>query len=466
MHEVRVLPRTVIAVVAVFVAVLAAGAVLVLLGWLDRVPLEGKDRATAQLDALKVGLSIGIGGGGVFALYLAARRQRSTELQVWQHERDLAQKDAAQRHVEKVAAANQAHQERDAAATEADAAERRVTELYAKAADQLGNDRTPVRMAGLYALERLAQANPDHRQTVVNVICAYLRMPYEPPEWETLLPSTSAGHGRRPSSGERRLPRPADVEAAPDVEVAAVVVPSEPEDTPVSGFHDDGRHEELQVRRAAADILVAHLQPYLGIQNNPDDPRFLFGEWHPANPPSNPKFWPDIDIDLSGATLIWSDFPSCRFRSANFSSVTHFLRSEFHALANFARARFDGIINFGAVHFHDAVTFSQARFDVQPNFGDVRFRAGVSLNATFEDEPFFTGALVWTDPKRRGLHDIMPHGWGIGDPISTGKEKPLSPTGQWHPIVKVEQELESSMFDRLIKKRTTGEDADENTAMN
>ncbi|MFI7468834.1 hypothetical protein [Nonomuraea sp. NPDC049646] len=48
-----------------------------------------------------------------------------------------------------------------------DAAERRVTELYTKAADHLGSDKAPVRLAGLYALEHLAQgtpAAPDDRE--------------------------------------------------------------------------------------------------------------------------------------------------------------------------------------------------------------------------------------------------------------------------------------------------------------
>jgi hypothetical protein len=31
------------------------------------------------------------------------------------------------------------------------------------------------------ALERLAQDNPGHRQTIVNVVCAYLRMPFALP---------------------------------------------------------------------------------------------------------------------------------------------------------------------------------------------------------------------------------------------------------------------------------------------
>ena len=73
-----------------------------------------------------------------------------------------------------------------------DATERRVTELYTKAADQLGSDKAPVRLAGLYAMERLAQDNPSERQTIVNVICAYLQMPspHQDRRQSSLLPTT------------------------------------------------------------------------------------------------------------------------------------------------------------------------------------------------------------------------------------------------------------------------------------
>jgi hypothetical protein len=50
-----------------------------------------------------------------------------------------------------------------------------------KSALVAGSDKAPVRLAGLYALERLAQNNEYQRQTIVNVVCAYLRMPYQPP---------------------------------------------------------------------------------------------------------------------------------------------------------------------------------------------------------------------------------------------------------------------------------------------
>jgi hypothetical protein len=93
-----------------------------------------------------------------------------------------------------LAARRQVHQERVAVATEADAAERRTTELYAKSVEQRGSEKSAVRLGGLYALERLAQTSPGQRQTVVNVICAYLRMPYQPPI-ESLEPATDLAQG-------------------------------------------------------------------------------------------------------------------------------------------------------------------------------------------------------------------------------------------------------------------------------
>jgi hypothetical protein len=65
---------------------------------------------------------------------------------------------------------------------ELDATQRRITELSAKASDQVGSDKPTVRIGGLTDLERLGQNNPDLRQTVVDRICAYLQMPFDLPE--------------------------------------------------------------------------------------------------------------------------------------------------------------------------------------------------------------------------------------------------------------------------------------------
>lgn len=137
--------RTVFAVVlAVLLVVMAT--VVGLLWWLGSAPTES---TTVQLDVIKIGLSVGVGGGGVLALYLAWRRQHSTEETL-------------------------RHQQQVAAATEVDARERRINDHYAKAIDQLDSDKAPVRLGGVYALERLAQNAPDQRQRIVDVLCACL----------------------------------------------------------------------------------------------------------------------------------------------------------------------------------------------------------------------------------------------------------------------------------------------------
>jgi hypothetical protein len=140
------LSRWTVPAVAAAVLVIAGGVLVALWWWIDGQQwTDPAHKTTALLDVVKVASGVAVGGGGLFALYLAARRQRTQELEL-------------------------AH-------TEADATARRVTDLYATAVEQLGSDKAPVRLGGLYALERLAQDNPTQRQTIVNVLCAYLRMP-------------------------------------------------------------------------------------------------------------------------------------------------------------------------------------------------------------------------------------------------------------------------------------------------
>ncbi|WP_406390177.1 pentapeptide repeat-containing protein [Streptomyces sp. NBC_00882] len=50
---------------------------------------------------------------------------------------------------------------------------------YTTAAGQLGHDKAAVRLAGVYALARLADDWEEQRQVCIDVLCAYLRMPYQ-----------------------------------------------------------------------------------------------------------------------------------------------------------------------------------------------------------------------------------------------------------------------------------------------
>lgn len=304
---------------------------------------SGSAQDKAHLEAIKLAGSIAVGTGGAAALVLAARRQRATELGVQQQEQ-------AQR-----------LQERRAADARHDADERRVTELYTAAAPQLASESAPVRMAGMYALERLGQANPDHRQTIVNLFCAYLRMPYTPPEAET--PTNAAinddSHSGQPQ--QEGLPQPLLLDLAPTLAEAA-------------GLSLDGaeqQRQERQVRRTAQRLLTQHLRPEL------DD-------WT-----TNPDFWggdddTGLDLDLAGATLDNWEFMGCWARRVNFMD-THFYggsafdEAQFHGSAEFLNARFHDLALFGHVQFHGSAAFYEAQFHGVTVFRGAQFHGFTSF---------------------------------------------------------------------------------------
>src|ERR1022692_509263 len=95
------------------------------------------------------------GAGALVALVVAYRRQRVTE-------------------------ANSAHdRERWQVASAHDRA-RVLNERFTATAAQLGDQNTAVRLAGVHAMAGLADDWTENRQTCIDVLCAYLRIPYEP----------------------------------------------------------------------------------------------------------------------------------------------------------------------------------------------------------------------------------------------------------------------------------------------
>ncbi|AUI60403.1 hypothetical protein B1H26_24500 [Amycolatopsis sp. BJA-103] len=285
---------------AVAITILTAGAVIAL-WWPATAGLVGADLVKARLDALKIGLSIGVGSGGVVALYLAWRRQHSTEADLDNRERALA-------HQQDVAATPQVHQERVADDARADAAARRITELYLKAAELLGSEKAPVRLSGLYALERLAQDNESQRQTIVNVLCAYLRMPYDLPV------ETDRDEGA--SAEQRELYRE--------------------------------RSQEREVRLTAQRLLSDHLNPARGA-----------------------AYWGELDLDLTGAKLIDFTLAQARigtsiFRQATFSGDAWFDKATFAGAARFSEVTFAGAAGLDQATFTGNAGFDGATLDSEP----------------------------------------------------------------------------------------------------
>ncbi len=311
-------------------AIWTAAAVIVLVGigvaiWLLFAYGKGDAQQRNQLEAIKTAGTIVVGTGGAAALLLAARRQRSAEIALKQKELD--QEAVARTH---------SLQEQVAEDSRYDAAERRVTESYTKAVEQLGSDKPPVQLGGLYALERLGQGNLDQRQTIVNVLCAYLRM---------------------------------FADAADDMVL------------------DRTREQERRVRRAAQSVLAAHLRP-----GAPDG-----------------KYWPETEIDLSGASLLDFDLSGCRVRSASFADATfvgdaRFGRLECTGDASFEAARFSGSADFSQVSFGGSATFDSAAFTGIAHFTSAKFAGEPRFRSvTFAERAKFGDSVFSTHDKPEGM---------------------------------------------------------------
>ena len=304
---------------AVAVLIVTAGVIIWLLAIAGGAK-PGSDRANSRLDAVRTGLAAGAAVGAAAGLFLAFRRQH--------------------------------HQEVATKSSDHDAIERRITELYTKAVEQLGSDKAPVRLGGLYALERLAQDNPAHRQTIVNVICAYLRMPFSPTA-PTGTPEQEAIEAREVAGTEAET---------------STVTPG------------DTWQQERQVRLTAQRILAGHLRDDRAKERSIDRP--------------TPQFWPGIRLDLAGATLIDFNLVNGVMADVNFTGATLSGGAWFDG-ATFSRAWFDGVTfdgeaNFQGATFNGGVRFVEAAFNGDGSFREATFSGGVRfVQAAFNGEVEF-----------------------------------------------------------------------------
>jgi hypothetical protein len=297
------------------------GVVIALITTVVALTLVGTGRAGEGIDPVWVGLVLGVVDLAVLTVYLVVPRPpvpARPELGPIDHPASPSSAD--------------------------NAAARLIGESRAKAIDQLGADSAAVRIGALYVLERLAQDHPDQRQTIVNILCGYLRMPF--------------ASGRESS------------------------------DTP-----------ELQVRVTAQRILAEHLQPFrlediMRLVGAPGDITDIGAaerrdlELTAEGEPTNPRYWPDLALDLTGAVLIDLDLYRCRVRSVTFS------RAEFIGDTRFLKCRVQGPAQFDAAVFSGPARFDSAQFAASGLFrdtvfhGSARFDAARLANAIFERTRF------------------------------------------------------------------------------
>ncbi|AIJ20666.1 hypothetical protein AMETH_0574 [Amycolatopsis methanolica 239] len=342
----------------------------------------GDESSKGILDAIRTSGTLAVGIGGFFALLLAARRQRTIEL-------DLKNKIDSLILQERIASDNMSHQERLADSSENDTRLRRATDNYVSGMDQLGSPLPHIRLGGLYALERTAQENPDLRQMVVNVICAFLRTPFIPHPNKVL------------KLGERRNIREID-------------------------DHEKEESAEKLARLAAQEILRDH-----------------------SNPRDEVRYWGSLTLNLRSAYLVDFDLTGCTVNSmdcsgARFYGLSHFLNCTFHGFCSFYEAHFEDA-DFEDAKFVDFTYFNDSIFDDRANFKKVRFPKGdvaQFVDVKFYDECLFEGCvsvrpidfsfsefhdsvqlpdnvnLEYAQAKNKSIQQSLPRDWQLGEKIN------------------------------------------------
>nr|WP_243867324.1 pentapeptide repeat-containing protein [Actinophytocola oryzae] len=285
---------------------LAFGALAGVTGWLLPV--------ASRADALKTG---GLAAGSVVALYalwLNDRRRRvDEERQLLEHER----------------------QELETARATHDR-ERAADERFLRAVELLGHETDQVRVGAMHALAGLARSRPSYTQDVLDVICSYLRRPFEHPEYHQARAATDDYAGEPEAMADR-----------------------------------------WRVVRMTAQRLLADLLPRVG---DPDAHAY--------------------DLDLTGATLEYCDlsyrvigqlraralklyrsnsFHHCEVRGPTWFTNTEswgrlwLHHMEFSDGAWFKQMRVHSIVDFGHTVFHSEVKFDGSTFEGTTGFADTRF---------------------------------------------------------------------------------------------
>ena len=282
-------------------------------------------------DAIKIVLSLVAGIGAVVALTVAYRKQDHSEAA--EHREDT----------------------------------KLFTERFTKASEQLGSDQAAVRLAGVYALAGLADDWKDGRQTCIEVLCAYMRMPYTPPADDTSTYSITATAA--PASRLLRRTTEALTRAVTALRTTA--------QTGEDADKEAERRQERQVRHTILDIIGEHLRPP--------------GQQHPG-----PR-WHGHRFNLSGAVIDGGnlsviDVPAgtqLNFRGATFCGND----------VAFGGATFSGgwVSFFNATFTGGEVSFFNATFSVgEVSFNGATFSGGTVsfFAATFSGgEVYFTATF-------------------------------------------------------------------------
>ena len=243
-------------------------------------------------------------------------------------------------------------------------AERRAR--YAKAVEQLADEKAPIRLGGVYTLVKLIDEwladektlpNEEERreegQVIVNSLCAYIRSPFDLASKTEVLSQNEA-----PESYEGGIQQ---------------------------FTKDQARfREEKEIRLTIMDAIKARLNVSTITQEEKTE-KLLKGSWSDFDYEfSNTIFFYSIDFRNShfnaSSNFIQATFTEASFSRAKFTQNANFSGATFTKYANFSGATFTKNANFSATNFTKFAEFSEATFTQNADFSEATFTEYASFS--------------------------------------------------------------------------------------
>ncbi|GAA3460778.1 pentapeptide repeat-containing protein [Saccharothrix longispora] len=319
------------------------GAFLLVAGWLFAV-----DPGAPKHEAIKTG---GLAGGAVVALYalwLNDRRRRTDEdRQAIEVRRQQLEDQRAEHDRSRVA-----------------------DERFARSVELLGHEAEQVRVGAMHALAGLARSREEYRQTVLDVLCAYLRRPFA---------TTDAEDAPR---DEREL----EVRLTAQ-RLVADLLPRDDE--------PDARRYDLDLTRAYLEYFdISHRQvgdltvraAHLAESNSFHHVVVRGGAWFTDSVSEGRLYLHDMTFHGKA----WFSRFTCRDRT------------------DFARSRFLGPNKFAGTRFTAPVGFADAVFARPVDLTGARFLGGVDLRSAGSQGAATIGMHVALDHE-----NALPDGWVV-----------------------------------------------------
>ena len=253
-------------------------------------------------------------------------------------------------------------------------AERR--ERYTKAVEQLGDEKAPIRMGGVYTLVGLVDEwleekslSDDERfkegQVIINNLCAYIRSPF-----------TLTSHYDELS-----------------------------QDSPTSeGIYKD-KKEEFYIDKAIldseADVRLSIIKEIHDRIQGPDK--------------NTPGAWSDFEYDFSGSTFFYPidltnsyyakpiNFSGSTYQGgANFSDSTYrdeayFGGSTYQGGANFSDSTYKDVADFGGSTYQGRADFSRSTYQWASFIGSTYQGWAYFSDSTYENETNFSGSIFYQE---------------------------------------------------------------------